>query len=378
MRRIAVIGAGIVGAAVAFRLARSGEARVWIVDRSCPGSGTTSASLAWANANEKTPRDYFELNRTGLEEHFRLRNELPDGAPCLHPGGNIEWAGDETSLEELERRVERLRSWGYAAEWREASWVNKVLEPNVAFPSQDVPVAYFPEEAWVDAPRLANTLVELARHKGAEARFGTAVEEIEPGDGRMSALQLQSGERLPIDTVVNAAGPEADRVAALLGRALPLRPSKGLLARLTVEGAPIGRLLHSPHVNLRPDGPERVVVHHGSVDKKLESDTETEEFLSHELVERARRVVPALGCTDIESLRVGVRPMPEDGLPCVGAVSNLSGYYEAVTHSGVTLGPLLGRLLTQEILTGEVDPLIAPFRPDRFAHREGRSLPTPS
>ena len=89
MRRIAVIGAGIVGASVAFRLARSGEARVWIIDRSSPGSGTTSASFAWANANEKTPYGYFELNRAGLEEHFRLRDELPGGAPWLHPGGNI-------------------------------------------------------------------------------------------------------------------------------------------------------------------------------------------------------------------------------------------------------------------------------------------------
>src|SRR4028118_1147708 len=71
MLRIAVIGAGIVGASVAFRLARSREARVWVVDQSLPGSGTTSASFAWANANAKTPRDYFELNRGGLEEQDR-------------------------------------------------------------------------------------------------------------------------------------------------------------------------------------------------------------------------------------------------------------------------------------------------------------------
>lgn len=59
--------------------------------------------------------------------------------------------------------------------------------------------------------------------------------------------------------------------------------------------------------------------------------------------------------------------MPEDGLPCVGAVSWLPGYYEAVAHSGVTLGPLLGRLLAREILDGEVDALVAPFRPARYA-----------
>jgi hypothetical protein len=75
--RMAVIGAGIVGASVAFWLARSGQARVWVVDRLLPGSGATSASFAWVNANDKTPCDYFELNRVGLEEHFRLRDELP-------------------------------------------------------------------------------------------------------------------------------------------------------------------------------------------------------------------------------------------------------------------------------------------------------------
>ncbi len=369
MRRIAVIGAGVVGTSVAFRLAESGAARVWIVDRSLPGSGTTAASFAWANANDKTPRDYFELNRAGLEEHFQLRDELPGGAPWFYPGGNLEWARDKAALEELDLRIERLRSWGYAAEWWRASKVNELLEPNVAFPSPDTSVAFFPEEAWLDAPRLANTLVELARQKGAEARFGTAVEEIETDDdGRVAALCLQDGERLPIDAVVNAAGPEADRMAGLLERTLPLAPSKGLLIRLAVEGSPIDRVVHSPHVNLRPDGQGRVVVHHGSIDQKLERDaTETEDSLCRELLARARRVVPALESTQVEDVRAGVRPIPEDGLPCVGAVPALPGYYEAVTHSGVTLGLLLGRLLAREILAGEVDALISPFRPDRFA-----------
>jgi glycine/D-amino acid oxidase-like deaminating enzyme len=64
--------------------------------------------------------------------------------------------------------------------------------------------------------------------------------------------------------------------------------------------------------------------------------------------------------------RYGMRPVPADGHSCVGKVSAIPGYYEAVTHSGVTLGPLIGRLLAREILTSEVDPLIAPFRADRF------------
>jgi glycine/D-amino acid oxidase-like deaminating enzyme len=339
---------------------------VWVVDQSLPGSGTTSASFAWANANDKTPHDYFELNRAGLEEHFRLHDELPIQASPFHPGGNLEWFEDGVALEGLERRIERLRSWGYAAEWWRASRVNEVLEPQVNFPSPDTPVAFFPYEAWVDAPRLAKALVELARRSGAETRSGSIVEEIEAGNGSVEALRLRSGERLPVDAVVNAAGPVADRVAALLGRRLQLRPSEGLLVRVAVQGSPIVRLLHSPRVNLRPDSPGYILAHHDSVDRELDGGA-GRDLLCRELLVRARRVVPALEGAKVEEVRIGVRPMPEDGLPCVGAVAELPGYYEAVTHSGVTLGPLLGRLLAQEILSGEVDDLISPFRPDRFA-----------
>ncbi len=367
MQRIAVIGAGVVGASVAFRLAQSGAARVWIFDAARPGTGTTSASFAWVNANDKTPRDYFELNRAGLEEHLRLRDELPCGTPWLNARGNLEWSEDEAILEDLRRRVERLRSWGYGAEWCEAWQVNEVMEPNVAFPSADTPVAFFPEEAWIDAPRLASTLVELACQNGAEARFNASLEEIECRAGRVAAVGFRGEESLPVDAVVNAAGPGADRVAAMLGLPLPLKPSEGLLLRLAAEGNPLGRLVHSGRVNIRPDGPGYVLAHHGSIDRELEDATETEEALCSELLKRARLVIPALENAKIEDAHVGVRPMPEDGLPCVGAVSAVPGYYEAVTHSGVTLGPLAGRLLAREVLTGEVDALIAPFRPDRFA-----------
>jgi glycine/D-amino acid oxidase-like deaminating enzyme len=156
-------------------------------------------------------------------------------------------------------------------------------------------------------------------------------------------------------------------VAALLGLPLPLEPSKGLLLRLAVEGILLGRIVHSRRVNIRPDGPGHVLVHHGFIDEKLEGVAETEGPLCSELLERARWVIPALESARIEDIRVGVRPMPKDGFPCVGAVSEVPGYYEAVTHSGVTLGPLVGRLLAEEVLIGGVDPLIAPFGPDRFA-----------
>ncbi len=361
--RVAVVGAGIVGASVAYHLSEGG-AEVVLIDGAEPGSGTTSTSFAWVNANNKLPRDYFELNLAGMREHQRLHDEI--GGGWLHPTGNLIQATDE-ERENLERRVERLRSWSYAAEMLPASTVNERLEPHAIFPDPETKVAHFPDESWVDAPALTRMLVQAAGRNRASMLVGDTVRGIGAGDKGMS-LSLENGGTVHTDAVVNATGAGATSVAGMVGRELPLDVYPGLLVRVAVPGDPLSQLLHTPHINLRPDGTGYVLLHHDSIDERLTDDfSGTEDPLSAELLQRARRILPALEEAEIVEARFGMRPVPADGHSCVGGLSRLPGYYEAVTHSGVTLGPLVGRLLAREILTGEVDPLIAPFRPDRFS-----------
>jgi glycine/D-amino acid oxidase-like deaminating enzyme len=356
--KVAVVGAGIVGASVTYRLCESG-AEVVLIDGAQPGSGTTSTSFAWVNANNKLPREYFELNVAGMREHERLRDEL--GGDCLHLTGNLIWAEEQENLEE---RVERLRSWSYAAEMLPASTVNERLEPGAILPNARI--GHFPEESWVDAPSLTRTLVEAATRKGTRTLFGDEVRGIE-AEPEGITLRLETGDALHADVVVNATGANAASVAGMAGRELPLDVFPGLLVRVAVPGEPLRHLLHTPQINVRPDGPGYVLLHHDSVDAELTDDFAwTEDPLCGELLKRARSVFPALEGAEIVEARFGLRPVPADGHSCVGALSGIPGYYEAVTHSGVTLGPLIGRLLAREILTGEVNPLIAPFRPDRF------------
>jgi len=357
---VAVVGAGIVGGSVAHRLSEAG-AEVVLIDRAEPGSGTTSTSFAWVNSNNKLPRNYFELNVAGMHEHERLRKEI--GGGWLHPTGNLIWAEQNN----LEKRVERLRSWSYAAEMLPASQINEKLEPGAVFPDPDLRIAYFPDESWVDAPALTRTLVETASRNGAHALVGNEVSSIEVG-GDGVKLRLENGDAVRADAVVNATGAGAASVAEMVGRELPLDVFPGLLVRVAVSGEPLHHLMHTPGINVRPDGRGYVLLHHGSVDERLTDDfAGTEDPLCRELLERAQNVLPALEGAEVVEARFGMRPVPADGHSCVGALSGIPGYFEAVTHSGVTLGPLTGRLLAREILTGEVDPLIAPFRPGRFA-----------
>ena len=356
------MGAGIVGSSVAYRLSEGG-AEVVLVDRAEPGSGTTSTSFAWVNANNKLPRDYFELNVAGMHEHERLRDEI--GGGWLYSSGNLIWAADKEQ-ENLEKRVERLRSWSYAAEMLPASTVNGKLEPGAAFPEPEIWIAYFPEESWADAPALTRTLAQSASRNGARTHFGDAVRGIEV-DGQGVMLRLENGDTIHADAVVNATGAKAASVAEMVGRQLPLDVFPGLLVRAAVPGEPLRHLMHTPRINVRPDGPGYVLLHHDSIDERLTDDfAGIEDQLCAELLERARLVLPALEEAEVVDARFGMHPVPADGHSCVGALSAIPGYFEAVTHSGVTLGPVVGRLLAREILTGEVDPLIAPFCPDRF------------
>ena len=89
MTKVVVLGAGIIGSCVAFRLAQAG-ADVSVVEAGRPGSGVSGTSYAWTNANNKPPRPYHDLNANGMKAHGRLREEL-GRSDWWHGGGSIEW-----------------------------------------------------------------------------------------------------------------------------------------------------------------------------------------------------------------------------------------------------------------------------------------------
>jgi glycine/D-amino acid oxidase-like deaminating enzyme len=85
-----------------------------------------------------------------------------------------------------------------------------------------------------------------------------------------------------------------------------------------------------------------------------------------ELLARVRALVRDTQTACIEGVRIGIRPLPADGHSIVGWTGEAEGFYVVVTHSGVTLGPLLGELVAAEVLERAPSPMLAPFRPERF------------
>jgi glycine/D-amino acid oxidase-like deaminating enzyme len=361
--RVAVIGGGVVGACVTYYLARDGV-NVLLVDGERPGELTTSASLAWVNASAKiADPGYFALNFAGCSEYERLVRELP-GASWWNQTGHLRW--DFRDDRELVQVVDELRARGYPAEVWEAGRVQALLEPHVAFPSPSALVAWFPSEAWVDGPRLVRALIGSAVEMGATTAFGSRLRRIDIAGTAVSSIELESGETYPVEKLVNAAGPGAEHVASLVGRVLRMQNSPGLAVRAQTRTESVNRVIHPRGIAIRPDGARRVFLLARRVEPALRDTGRASVQLGEEVKRLAAQVVPRLADASVVETRVGFRPVPEDGFPVIGKASEIDGYYEAVTHSGITLGPIVGRTLAAEVVNGRVDPLVSPFRASRL------------
>lgn len=363
---IVVIGGGVVGASVAYRLSQAGAA-VTLLDAGRLAGGTSASSFAWINSNNKAPLEYHRLNAAGVAEHSRLRQEFGT-APWLHMDGNVEWSGDSSANATLHSKVERLRGWGYEAELLPITALRE-LEPELLPPHDATEFAFYPLEGYVDVPVLVGVLGRAAEKLGAKIRTGCRVAAFALEQGRVRGVVTARGEHITADLVVNCAGRWADQVAAFGGARVPLAPTTGLLAISFPSPVSLRSVVHTPAVNLRPDGGGRIVMQADELDATVQEDTPLVPLppACRRLLERARRVLPGLAGTALEAARVGVRPMPSDGHSLVGPLPGAAGTYLVCTHSGVTLGPLLGRLVADEVVRGVVDPRLRPFRPERLS-----------
>ncbi|MEO3765080.1 FAD-dependent oxidoreductase [Streptomyces sp. B8F3] len=386
-----VIGAGVIGTALAAQLAGGGRradgaARVWLLDGGEPGAGTTASSMAWINAHSKTPRHYHELAVSGMRAHAALVRATGPAAYAdsggdgwYRPGGALRWASGGAGLDRLRRTVARLRDWGYAAEWIPVPRARE-LEP--ALRVEDAArVAYFPDEAAVDPRPFVAHLLATARARGVHVRTGEAarVVAIDTAGGRVRGVRCAGGETVPADVAVCCAGWRTPAVAALAGAYVPLVPGDApgseaptLLAHLrpgAAAGPPLTRMVLSPRLHARPLAGGRVYLEALDLNDEVDQHTPAARVtaLARELHARAHDMLPAVaGTARLVDARVCTRPLPPDDNSIVGPHAEAEGLYSVVTHSGMTLSLRLGELVARELLTGRDAPELAPYRPARF------------
>jgi len=298
------------------------------------------------------------------------------GGEWFRPVGNLQWEEEPEAAARLWQTVERLRGWSYPIE-RLTRKEALALEPDLAIAPEVDDVVFTPGEGYVEVVPLVAALLAAARHQGATVLPGRRITAIMRTGHRVGGVETSDGQRLEGDVVINCAGPAAGDIARLAGVEIPVEREPGRLIYTAPVATTLRRLVHAPGVHFRPDGAGRLVLAERAHDQVVDEGAhEQPGWTATDSVASIARHLPCLQGAKVEAVRVGVRPMPKDRLPIVGAMPGIEGFYVAVSHSGVTLGPLWGRVAAAEVLRGETDQRLAAFRPARFAAHPGHGAGT--
>lgn len=359
-----IVGGGVMGVALAYRLVTEGV-EVELFEAGRLGGGTSAVGTGWFNSGGKEPFAYHLLNVSGMAEHATLAREFA-AAPWYHPDGNLQWTTPDRT-DQLAARVERLRSWGYPAELLSPRRITE-LEPFLRIPTDVGRVAYYPWEGMADLPQLIGVLAHAAAARGAVIRTTSPVTSVTTEGEQVTGVGLPDGTTVAADTVAICAGRWSDTLAATAGLTLPMAPTLGFNIYTGPAPITLKAMVHAPDVNFRPEGAGRVLARSAEFDDAVALDDPVDPIpeVGKEILARAAKYLPGLSGAAIEGARVALRSIPGDKLPVVGTVPGRPGLYLIVSHSGGTIGPLLGRLAALEIAHGELDTRLEPFRPARL------------
>ncbi len=363
---IIVVGAGIVGCAVAYELARRG-ASVRILDDRPPGQGATRAS-----AGMLAPYLEADINSTLLELTVRGLNVFDDfvarvtrdsGASASYARtGSLQVATDAEGFSHLKATSTVLRLSGVQNELLDAK-AARVAEPQL---SEDaIGALLIPVHGYVAAGELTRSLVAAGRRYGLQVIEAGRARRV-AGVGARLAIDTDR-ERFDADGVVLAAGSwaglvEIEGVAARL----PVKPIRGQLLRLSWNGPRIRRVMWSDRCYLVPWDDNTLLV--GATVEDAGFDERTTVAGVWDLLDAVGDLVPhAWGAGFVEA-RAGLRPASGDELPIVGRSRVLPNLMYATGHyrNGVLLAPLTGQLVAEAMLDDSIDPIMTLLDPSRF------------
>ncbi len=351
---IIVIGAGIIGASIAYHLARRG-ADVVILDRTGPAAEATGKSFAWINANHTADDHYHRFRYQSLTEYHRLDREL-NGALGLQWGGALCFDVDG---EALDRRLERFQALGYPVEAVSGNQFSD-LEPNYQNPPERALRSAL--EGCIEPIRASSALIDAAADLGARTMYGADVTALLQTGQQVTGVDTDGG-RIEGKAVIVAAGIGASPLLASAGIDLPMANRPGVMLHSRPVEPVLSHVIWGNRIHIKQQTDGRLVIGEIFSDGQLDDD---QSAVAEQMLADVRQCLPGIDI-EIERTTIGMRPIPKDGMPVVGHPSGKEGLYIAVAHSGITLAPIIGRMAAEEVLDGVTFAALAPYRFSRFS-----------
>lgn len=367
---VVVVGAGVIGCSVAFHLARRGRRGVVVLEgESLPGSGSTSKANGGIRAQFTTEIN-LRMSLLSMAILDRLAAEIGD-PPLYRKAGYLFLTDSEEKLAAMSRAAEFQRALGVSVEVldgggvrRHAPWIG----------GAPVGGTFGGRDGFIDPGGLVNWFLSAAVQGGVRPRYGARVTAIERLASGEFLLETPAGEWLA-PVVVNAAGPHAASIAALLGVELPVVPvRRHILVSGPCRDLPptIPMTIDADTgVLIRREG-ERVVIAYSNPDEPPGFNVEFDPGFGERIAEPLESRFPAVAAAGVDLRRswAGLYEVTPDHHSILGEAPAVPGFFlcNGFSGHGVMHAPAAGACLAELIDTGRCSTVdIAPLALDRFA-----------
>jgi glycine oxidase len=361
-----VIGAGVIGCAVAYELARRG-ASVELVDERPTGQGATQASAGilapYIEAHKSSPLLPLTVRSLELFDEFIGRATADSGLDVEYRRtGTLDVALDAAELARLQRTAEVLAGRSVSAELLGPDAV-RGQEPHLT--EEAIGGLLISRHGFVAAGNLTHALVAAAARRGAHMMDSCRVRRIDTKSDEVVVETDRGTHRA--HSVVLAAGCWSGTIDINgAARRVPVRPIRGQLLQLAWQGPVLRRVIWGGGCYLVPWDDGTVLV--GATVEDAGFDERATVAGVRDLLDAACELVPRIWTAAFRGARVGLRPASPDGLPVIGASGRDAKVIYATGHyrNGVLLAPLTAKLVADAMLDRRTDALLDTVSPTRF------------
>jgi glycine oxidase len=356
---VIVVGGGVIGCAVALRLAQAG-ATVTVIERSTPGSEASTAAAGILSPQTECggPGPMLELGLQSRKMYPAFAEELKElsGVDVGYlPSGVLICAYDENNLPKLHTTVAWQRAMGLRVEVLSGNQVRDIepeLSPHI------VMAGHYPDDHQVDNRLLLRALAIAVERAGVKIQMGTIRSVVMEKD-RAAGVDVD-GTVFRADAIVVAAGAWSALIAGLNLDPQTVRPAKGQMLQLQLGVPVVSHIVGSDEGYIVPRADGRVII--GGTVEFVGFDRRVTADGVNRILGAALRLCPALGGAQITDIWCGFRPYSEGYLPLLGP-GPYPGLFFATGHfrNGILLAPITAQLVSQAVLGQTPDMDLKPF-----------------
>lgn len=373
---VVILGAGVMGTAIAFHLAKRNAGKIVLLDKDHVGRGGSGRSSALIRMHYTFPAE-VQLALVSLKM-FQNWRDVVGAAGDFRKTGFVRIV-HPNEIERLKLNVEMQRNLGALVKLVDKKQL-KELEPDWSVDDVEL-AAYEPDSGYGDGSGVAGDFLEAARTLGVEYFSRTQAKSLILHSGRTAGVETDRGE-ISTPAVIVATGPWTRPLIQQAGYDLPIECEYHQVAILRnapdMKGGGCACIDSMTATYFRSDAHDKFLVGDFYGKRPVDPDNfpqrASDESLE-EIIQRSCRRVPKLEGAEIMRGVTGVYDVTPDSRPLLGEIPGVQGAYVCAGFSGMgfKISPAIGLVMSELVLDGAGKTVdISPFRPNRFA--EGKPI----